>query len=220
MLPPVWRGVARTRAFATDDRCVPHLCPDLKRHPTGDFSGATRVDERNAVVVPPEVRLPATRRQQMEVGGDPGCRHDRNATTFPARPEVITGTWCVAGRTWHAAFVRYEVSAEITYVGGQAIPDEARDALGRAVREEVTKADPDVVISDLWFAIPTRNGFGVHASLAGAEPSRLTNPLDALRRVDRALNDALVATGLFEEFDVARARLAVVPGDQGGHTDR
>jgi hypothetical protein len=36
-------------------------------------------------------------------------------------------------------------------------------------------------------------------------------PLDAITRLDKALDDSLIATGLFEEFDVTGRVLQVTP---------
>jgi hypothetical protein len=106
---------------------------------------------------------------------------------------------------------RYRVLIEITYGGGR-LPDEARAALasamrvsGRAHRGQRGRrgADGTITVSADPYSI-----------VAITATVRAGNPREALSQLDEALDDALMATGLFEEFDVTGKVLRVGPLDQ------
>ncbi|HEY4463294.1 MAG TPA: hypothetical protein VGN41_11580, partial [Streptosporangiaceae bacterium] len=103
---------------------------------------------------------------------------------------------------------------EITYAGGR-LPDEAQAALASAMRVSDRAhqghrgrrgrrgADGTITVSADPYSI-----------VAITATVRAGNPREALSQLDEALDDALMATGLFEEFDVTGKVLRVGPLDQ------
>lgn len=87
----------------------------------------------------------------------------------------------------------------------------AADALVAAALAELRQVDPDLEVSD--FAVSPRSDgvVVVQAVLAGINIRHMTDPLDALTKLDGSLKRALISSGLYEEFDVARRCLRVVP---------
>ena len=98
---------------------------------------------------------------------------------------------------------RYQVEIEIEYAG-RSLPPDTADALERSVRAVL-----DDQASDLSFLVSSDvyNRVIVRATLTA------TTPLAAMARLDRAIDDALMASGLFEEFDVTGKVLHVAPLD-------
>ena len=98
---------------------------------------------------------------------------------------------------------RYQVEIEIEYAG-RSLPRDTADMLERPVRAVL-----DNQASDLSFLVPSDvyNRIIVRATLTA------TTPLAAMARLDRALDDALMASGLFEESDVTGKVLHVAPLD-------
>ncbi|GAA1549855.1 hypothetical protein GCM10009678_35840 [Actinomadura kijaniata] len=97
--------------------------------------------------------------------------------------------------------VVYAGLIEIRYAGGQRDErDDARAALADALSRRRVTDSPDV-------AEGPGNTVLVRAVLEGA------SPLAALTALDGALGDALLDTGLFEEFDVSRRVLHAAPLD-------
>jgi hypothetical protein len=96
---------------------------------------------------------------------------------------------------------RYRVTIEITYVGGR-LPDEASVAL-TAMMKTVVRGD----VGDLSFAVSgdPYSVLTVRAAVRG------DSPVDAVTRVEALLDRSLLATGLFEEFDVTGKVLHVAP---------
>jgi hypothetical protein len=100
---------------------------------------------------------------------------------------------------------RYRTLIEMTYAGGR-LPDEAREALVSAIRARSGAA---------WDVVVTVSG-DPYSVLAVGATVRADNPRAGLSDVDEALDGALMATGLFEEFDVTGKVLRVAPLDQAG----
>jgi hypothetical protein len=99
---------------------------------------------------------------------------------------------------------RYCVLIEITYAGGR-LPDDEREALVSAIRAHAGH--------DSWQAVVTVSP-DPYSILAAGATLRAPNPRAALAELDGALDDALMATGLFEQFDVTGKVLRVAPLDQ------
>jgi len=98
---------------------------------------------------------------------------------------------------------RYHAEIEIVYVGGP-LPGDAYESLTGALRAAVGNET-----SGLSFAVSQHpyNRMTVGATV------EVTSPLAAIMRLDRALDDALMAIGLFEEFDVTGKMLRAAPLD-------
>jgi hypothetical protein len=98
---------------------------------------------------------------------------------------------------------RYQVEIEIEYAGRSLSRDTA-GTLERSVRAAL-----DNQASDLSFLVSSDvyNRVIVGATLTA------TTPLAAMARLDGALDDALMASGLLEEFDVTGKVLHVAPLD-------
>ena len=88
---------------------------------------------------------------------------------------------------------------EITYAAG-TLPADTRDALVSAISTAMEPADLAFTMSSHPYTV-----FAVRAR------SRGTDPLAAITRLDAALDRSLVATGLFEKFDVSGRVLRVAP---------
>jgi hypothetical protein len=99
---------------------------------------------------------------------------------------------------------QYHVLIEITYAGGR-LPDEAREALASAIRARAGRDSSD---GTMTVSADPHNIVTVGATV------RADNPREALSELDEALDDALMATGLFEEFDVTGKVLRVAPLDR------
>jgi hypothetical protein len=99
---------------------------------------------------------------------------------------------------------RYRVRIEITYAGDR-LPDEAREALASAIWARAGRGSSDGAMT--VSADP-------HSIVTVGATVRADNPREALSEVDEALDDALMATGLFEEFDVTGKVLHVSPLDR------
>jgi hypothetical protein len=96
---------------------------------------------------------------------------------------------------------QYHVLIEITYAGGR-LPDEVREALASAIRARAGRGSSDGAMT---VSADPHNIVAVRATV------RADNPREALSELDEALDDALMATGLFEEFDVTGKVLRVAP---------
>jgi hypothetical protein len=96
---------------------------------------------------------------------------------------------------------RYAATVEVVYLGG-TVPVDVSAPVITAVRAELA-GEP----FDLSFDVtPDPHGvLRVHARARG------TNPVEILVRLAAALDRALLATGLFEEFDVSGKVLWVAP---------
>lgn len=105
--------------------------------------------------------------------------------------------------------MRYRASVEVDYWGGQ-LPDDVPQALAAGIRDEVGSSKR-ITLTSLLVTFQRTGILTVETALAGIEPDDLTNPLHALTILDKALDEALVRGGLFEEFDVSRKRLTVTP---------
>jgi hypothetical protein len=107
---------------------------------------------------------------------------------------------------------RYRVRIEITYAGGR-LPDEAREALASAIWARAGRGSSDgamTVSADPHSIVAV----GATVIVAVGATVRADNPREALSQLDEALDDALMATGLFEEFDVTGKILRVAPLDR------
>jgi hypothetical protein len=104
---------------------------------------------------------------------------------------------------------RYRVLIEITYAGDQ-LPDEAREALAAAIRARAGRGSADRGAADAAMTVSA----DPHSVVSVSATVRADNPREALSELDEALDDALMATGLFEEFDVTGKVLRVAPLDR------
>jgi hypothetical protein len=98
---------------------------------------------------------------------------------------------------------RYQVEIEIEYAG-RSLPRDTADTLERSVRAVFDNQACDLsflVSSDVYDRVIVR------ATLTA------TTPLAAMARLDKAIDDALMASGLFEEFDVTGKVLRAAPLD-------
>jgi hypothetical protein len=110
----------------------------------------------------------------------------------------------------HTIGVKYYVTVAVTYIaGGERISSDALNALTQTVLAELRDRERDCLVSQFSLLERSANVVVVRAMLEGTRTGQLTNPLDALGRVDTAFNRSLMKTGLFEEFDVAQRRLCV-----------
>ena len=98
---------------------------------------------------------------------------------------------------------------EITYAAG-TLPADKRDALESAIAAAM--GEP----ADLVFTMSSH----AHTVLALRAKSRGTDPLAAITRLDAALDRSLMATGLFEEFDVSGRVLRVAPWESAERLDQ
>ncbi|MFL6077966.1 MAG: hypothetical protein ACJ73S_31765 [Mycobacteriales bacterium] len=120
--------------------------------------------------------------------------------------------------------MRYHVIVEITYVGGrEPLPDHSRASLAAALTEALSAEGrehnftaADLAMADTPAAYRSRSMVTLSATLQKARPAPggMTNPLEAMTRFDRSLDRALLASGLFEEFEVSRKVLRVAPVEQ------
>jgi hypothetical protein len=115
----------------------------------------------------------------------------------------VVGRW----RTHAAQGRSYWVLIEIIYAGGR-IPDHVREMLADAMRVPGRRGGWPVEVTML-------PGPGsvlvISASLLAGKPSA------ALEGVEKALDQALMSTGLFEKFDVTGKVIRVAPLE---HADR
>lgn len=103
--------------------------------------------------------------------------------------------------------MRYRASVEIDYALGEALAGDAHHALTAAVKQAFAET-AGITATNLAVISRRTPTLTVEATLADRN---LTNPLDALVCLVTALDKALLRTGLLEEFDMARERLAVGP---------
>jgi hypothetical protein len=105
---------------------------------------------------------------------------------------------------------QYHVVIDIRY-SGRRLPSDVRDALTSMIQTVI-----DDGVSHLSFAGSSRP-YGV---LTVRATVRASSPVDALNRLDTSLNQSLMATGLYEEFDVTGKAMQVAPlelAEQPGH---
>jgi hypothetical protein len=100
---------------------------------------------------------------------------------------------------------QYRAEAEITCTTAGTLPDDARDALTTAIARGLGSDAPGLS----WSVSP-----GPYSRLKLTVTLTADRPLTALTRLDAALDDSLIATGLFEEFDVTGRVLQVAPAEQ------
>jgi hypothetical protein len=93
----------------------------------------------------------------------------------------------------------YRALIEITYTGG-TLPADTRDALTSATSAAMGDVPMEFTVSADPYSVLT-----ISARLRG------TDPLAAIARLDAALDRSLMATDLFEEFDVSGRVLSVAP---------
>jgi hypothetical protein len=103
--------------------------------------------------------------------------------------------------------MRYRVSIQVDYAPGEALADDAHQALTVAIEQALADATP-ITVTELAVVFRRTATLTAEATLASRE---LTNPLDALTHLTTAVDKALLQTGMLEEFDIARERLAVSP---------
>lgn len=92
---------------------------------------------------------------------------------------------------------------EIVYAGG-SLPSHAYESLTRALHAIFGDE-----MSDLSFSVSSHP----YNRVTVAATVRAAKPLAAITQLDGALDDALVATGLLEEFDVTGKMLRAGPLD-------
>lgn len=98
---------------------------------------------------------------------------------------------------------QYHVIIEITYAGGR-LPSDATEALTSLMEIVI-----DDTVSQLLFTVSSHpySVLTVRAAVRG------TSPVDALTRLDTSLDQSLMATGLFEEFDATGKVLRAAPSE-------
>lgn len=107
----------------------------------------------------------------------------------------IPGPFPVTGR-------RYLVTVEAEYAGRTVEPETVR-SLDRAIRQLTGKhASITLTVSPDTYSRLTVRGI-----------LTATTPLAAMARLDKAVDDALTVTGLFEEFDVTGKVLHAAPAE-------
>lgn len=96
---------------------------------------------------------------------------------------------------------QYHVVIEITYAGGR-LPSDAREALTSVMETIVGDA-----VSHLSLTVSSHpyNVLTVRGTVRGS------SPVDAVTRLDMPVDQSLIATGYFEEFDVTGKILRVAP---------
>jgi hypothetical protein len=99
----------------------------------------------------------------------------------------------------------YHTRIEVSYLGG-TLPDDERDAVRHALLARL----PDLSV----LVAPGR-----HQILRVAATVRADNPREALARLGAVLDQALLRTGLFEQFDVTGAVLRVAPVERAAAID-
>ena len=105
--------------------------------------------------------------------------------------------------------MRYQVTVEALYLGGREIvPDSVRATLTAAISTQLDQDRHDFVVEDLSVSPHAGGAIIVRVALKEGRPGALTNPLEAVTAVDRSFSRAMMRTGLFEEFDMARRTLA------------
>ena len=106
--------------------------------------------------------------------------------------------------------MRYVATIELLHLAqGDPLAEGGRAALERSAVNRFRRDNAGVAIEEARLSARSGGVFVLHATMAGQD---LTSPLDALTRLDEAVLRALMTTGLFEEFDVARRRLEIGPG--------
>lgn len=125
--------------------------------------------------------------------------------------EVVTGH-----RAWRQnQHVRYRAAIEIVYsAGGERVDESIRGALVEGLNGSLTAEGAALSASHADVRLQPRNVVLVQADIVGRATNDLISPLDAITYLDNALLQALMRTGLFEEFDVARRSLRVGPTDR------
>lgn len=96
---------------------------------------------------------------------------------------------------------QYQVEVVVTFTGGW-ISRDALDALTSALRGDLGAAPAHVAVT---VTADRRSALNVRVAL------RDSSPLKALARLDTSIDQALLATGLFEEFDVSGKTLFATP---------
>lgn len=103
--------------------------------------------------------------------------------------------------------MRYTAAIELNHLAhGDPLTEAARAALEASAVNHFRRGNLDVELHDVRLSARAGGVFALHATMVGRS---LTSPLDALTMLDDAVRRALIRTGLFEEFDVARRRLEV-----------
>ena len=104
------------------------------------------------------------------------------------------------------------MTVKMVYLAGrERLPEEAKAALQSAVAADFARGEnADVTLSA--FTVDRRgSAVEFRATLRGNRPIDLTSPVDAVTRVDTAICQSLMRSGLFEEFDVASRSLKAAP---------
>jgi hypothetical protein len=96
---------------------------------------------------------------------------------------------------------QYHVIIEISYAGGR-LPNDAREALTSVLKTVIRDE-----VCDLSFTVSSHP----YSVLTVRGTVRGNSPVDAVIRLDTSLNQSLIKTGLFEEFDVTGKVLRVAP---------
>jgi hypothetical protein len=111
------------------------------------------------------------------------------------------------------SIVRYDVVVELAYLAGrECLPEDARTALQLAIAAEFSaERNVDVKLANLSTAQGRGGVVEVRATLHGIGLTDLISPIDAITRVDTAVDRSLMRLGLFEEFNVAGKSLRVAP---------
>src|SRR4051794_1006575 len=101
----------------------------------------------------------------------------------------------------HKSTRSFKARIEVTYMGG-SLPNDAAEALAAAVSEAVAGA-----ASGLSFSVSTHH----YDTIVLSATLRGGSSLEAIARLNTALDDAMFQTGLFERFDVSGKVLQIGP---------
>jgi hypothetical protein len=109
--------------------------------------------------------------------------------------------------------MRYRATIEMPFLGDREMIGEVCAALFQAMSGEAGNASAGSVIPTGLAVTEGRAGNVIlEVDLRGTSLRSLTSPLTAITKFDEWLNRSLIATGLFEEFDVSRRTLKCESG--------
>jgi hypothetical protein len=107
--------------------------------------------------------------------------------------------------------VHYQVVVELPCLNIQRDLDTECAALSGAITRDLGAGTPTLFVTELRVTHNPDGVITVSAMLRGGSLIILTSPLEAISRLDRALDNALLAIGMFAECDVARKVLQAHP---------
>jgi hypothetical protein len=107
--------------------------------------------------------------------------------------------WNELRKSWarKRPLLQYSALVELTYYGGDVL---SYDHIRSAISAEIGESASGLTVLSL-----SQKAINVYATVKGI------SPLDAITKLDESVLQALMVTGLFEQFDVSRRSLAVGP---------